>query len=72
MNQEQAFDILKLGHNVYLTGSAGSGKTFLLNKYIKHLQDKGVGIGITASTGIAATHIKGISIHFLVRDWYKR
>ena len=63
MNQKEALDILKLGHNVYLTGSAGSGKTFLLNQYIKHLQDKGAAVGITASTGIAATHLKGITIH---------
>lgn len=63
MNQQEALDILKLGCNAYLTGSAGSGKTFLLNQYIKHLQDKGAAVGITASTGLAATHLKGITIH---------
>lgn len=63
MTQKEALDILKLGHNVYLTGSAGSGKTFLLNTYINFLKSKGVGVGITASTGIAATHINGITIH---------
>ncbi len=63
MNQQQALDILKLGHNVYLTGSAGSGKTFLLNNYIGQLKEKGVAVGITASTGIAATHLQGITIH---------
>jgi len=63
MNQQEAFDILKLGHNVYLTGSAGSGKTFLLNKYIKYLKDQKVEVGITASTGIAATHMQGVTIH---------
>ena len=41
MTQKEALDILKLGHNVYLTGSAGSGKTFLLNKYITYLKKKG-------------------------------
>jgi len=39
MTQKQAFEILKMGHNVFLTGSAGSGKTFLLKKYIKFLED---------------------------------
>ncbi len=63
MTQEEAFDILKLGYNVYLTGSAGSGKTFLLNKYIDYLEKNGVVVGITASTGIAATHINGLTIH---------
>src|SRR3989344_7197101 len=63
MNQEESFDVLKLGYNVYLTGPAGSGKTFLLKKYIKYLKQNGKGVGVTASTGIAATHMNGITIH---------
>lgn len=63
MTQEEALDILKLGYNVYLTGPAGSGKTFLLDKYIEYLKQNNRGVGITASTGIAATHINGITIH---------
>ena len=35
----------------------------VLNKYIKHLREKGTKFGITASTGIAATHIGGVTIH---------
>ena len=34
MTQKQALDILKLGKNVFLTGAAGSGKTYVLNSYI--------------------------------------
>ncbi len=52
-----------MGQNVYLTGQAGSGKTYLLNKYIEFLKGNGVGIAVTASTGIAATHLSGITIH---------
>ena len=63
MTQKEALDILKLGHHVYLTGSAGSGKTFLLNTYINFLKNTGVNVGVTASTGIAATHMNGITIH---------
>jgi len=63
MTQEQALEILKMGYNVYLTGPAGSGKTFLLNQYVDFLKSKNIGIGITASTGIAATHMNGITIH---------
>jgi len=63
MTQEQAFEILKLGHNVFLTGSAGSGKTFLLAKYIDFLRSKNIEVGVTASTGIAATHLEGVTIH---------
>jgi len=63
MTQRQAFDILKMGHNVYLTGQAGSGKTHLLNEYIDFLREGKVGVGVTASTGIAATHMDGMTIH---------
>jgi hypothetical protein len=63
MTQQQALDILKLGYNVYITGAAGSGKTHLLNQYIAYLKEHDVDVGITASTGIAATHMGGMTIH---------
>ncbi|MEO8638269.1 MAG: helix-turn-helix domain-containing protein [Candidatus Taylorbacteria bacterium] len=63
MTQEEALDILKLGHNVYLTGQAGSGKTHLLNQYIDFLKSHDVAVAVTASTGIAATHMNGVTIH---------
>ncbi len=63
MTQKEAFIILESGHNVLLTGPAGSGKTFLLNKYIAYLKKKEIGVAVTASTGIAATHIGGRTIH---------
>ena len=63
MTQETALKILKAGRNVYLTGPAGSGKTFVLNEYIEYLKDRGIGVAVTASTGIAATHLKGTTIH---------
>ncbi len=63
MKQKEAFEILKLGHNVFLTGQAGSGKTYLLNKYIEYIKNNNVNVSVTASTGIAATHIDGRTIH---------
>ena len=63
MNQDKALAILKSGQNVFLTGSAGAGKTYVLNQYIKYLKERKVGMAITASTGIAATHINGQTIH---------
>lgn len=62
MTQKDALELLKLGYSVYLTGEAGSGKTYLLNKYIKSLHKQKVEVGITASTGIAATHLGGTTI----------
>lgn len=63
MTQKEALDILKTGRNVFLTGAAGSGKTFVLREYIKYLKDLNANLGVTASTGIAATHMGGITIH---------
>jgi len=63
MNQQEVLDVLKLGYNVFLTGPAGSGKTFLLSEYVDFLKSHGVRVGITASTGIAATHLNGTTIH---------
>ena len=63
MTQEETLDILKLGYNVFLTGPPGSGKTFLLNKYIDYLRGKRREVAVTASTGIAATHMNGVTIH---------
>jgi ATP-dependent DNA helicase PIF1 len=63
MTQKEALDILKTGGNAYITGAAGSGKTHLLNMYIEYLKDHDVDMGITASTGIAATHMGGVTIH---------
>jgi hypothetical protein len=63
VNQETALAILKTGQNVYLTGSAGTGKTYLINQYIEYLRVREVPLAITASTGIAATHIGGQTIH---------
>lgn len=63
MKQSEALEILKMGHNAFITGAAGSGKTHLLNEYIRYLRENGVVVGITASTGIAATHMGGMTIH---------
>lgn len=63
MTQDQAFDILTMGHNVFLTGAAGTGKTYLINRFIRHAREHGIVVAVTASTGIAATHIGGMTIH---------
>lgn len=63
MTQKEALEIVKTGQNIFLTGPAGCGKTFLLNKYLEYLRSKFVSVGVTASTGIAATHLGGQTIH---------
>ncbi len=63
MTQTEALDIMKTGANVFLTGEPGAGKTHSINRYVSYLRSNGIEPAITASTGIAATHIGGLTIH---------
>lgn len=63
MTQDEALKIIKTGANVFLTGEPGSGKTHTVNAYVRYLREHGIEPAITASTGIAATHIGGMTIH---------
>lgn len=63
MTQDQALTILKTGANVFLTGEPGAGKTYVVNQYVSWLRERGIEPAITASTGIAATHVGGMTIH---------
>lgn len=62
MTQKEAIEIIKMGNNVFLTGEAGTGKTHALLSYINFLKTRHIPAGITASTGIAATHLDGVTI----------
>jgi ATP-dependent DNA helicase PIF1 len=63
MTQSEALNILKTGANVFLTGEPGAGKTHTINNFVNYLRDHEIDPAITASTGIAATHIGGMTIH---------
>lgn len=63
MTQNEALTILQTGANVFLTGEPGSGKTHTVNAYVGWLRSHGIEPSITASTGIAATHVGGMTIH---------
>jgi len=63
MKQNTALNILKSGKNVFITGSAGTGKTYLLNLYNQYLKERRVYPTIVAPTGIAASHLGGQTIH---------
>lgn len=55
------------GRSVFFTGSAGAGKSHLLRQIIQDLrrkfQSKSDAVAVTASTGIAACNIGGITLH---------
>lgn len=63
MNQGLALEIMLSGESVLLTGPAGAGKTYVLNQFIKHAKAQGKHVSVTATTGLAATHLGGTTIH---------
>lgn len=63
MTQGEALAILKTGANVYLTGEPGSGKTHTINEFVAWLRASGIEPSVTAATGIAATHVSGMTLH---------
>lgn len=63
MNQALALEIMLAGHSVMLTGQAGAGKTYVLNEFIRHAKKAKRTVAVTATTGLAATHLGGNTIH---------
>ena len=63
MDQELALAILLSGRSALLTGAAGTGKTHLLNNFIAQARKRGKKVSVTATTGLAATHLGGNTIH---------
>lgn len=64
--KQEVFESLALsGSNIFLTGKAGTGKTFVVKRVIQKLRDRGVNVVVCAPTGIAASNAGGQTIHSL-------
>jgi len=65
LNQEQrrAFEKVKQGDNLFLTGEAGTGKSTCLRTIIEWARAERLNIGVTATTGSAAILIRGSTLH---------
>ncbi|CAE6496469.1 unnamed protein product, partial [Rhizoctonia solani] len=61
--QNHVLGLVLQGKSMFFTGSAGTGKSVLLRRIIKTLRDRGTGVSVTASTGIAAMNIQGETLH---------
>ena len=51
------------GQNVFVTGDAGTGKSFLINTFIAHQRNQKRNVIVCAPTGVAAININGATIH---------
>jgi ATP-dependent DNA helicase PIF1 len=63
MDQVLALEIMLSGENALLTGPAGSGKTYVLGEFIRLARKQGRTVAVTATTGLAASHLSGSTIH---------
>ncbi len=63
MKQSEALTIINAGASAFITGAPGAGKTYVLNEAIRAMRKNGLSVAVTASTGIAATHLNGQTIH---------
>lgn len=63
--QEQIKELILQDQNVFFTGSAGTGKSYLLRKLIILLQEKHGRrkVGITSTSGIGAEVVGGNTLH---------
>lgn len=60
--QLTAYNAIKSGKNVFLTGSAGTGKTLVIKSYVKEYSSKRK-IAITSTTGTSAILLGGTTLH---------
>lgn len=62
-DQQVAFDHVKAGASVFITGPAGSGKSFLIRAIQEFASNINKNAGITATTGNAAVLLEGRTIY---------
>ena len=62
-DQEKAFLLLKSGENVFVTGEAGTGKTWLIGQFIEYLKENSIKYIVCAPTGVAAVKAGGATLH---------
>ena len=61
--QKIALDAIVRGENVFVTGKAGSGKSYLIGKIKERLAALGKTYYVTAATGSAAYNVAGMTLH---------
>jgi len=63
LEQKECFDAAMSDRNVFISGAGGVGKSFLVNEIIKEFKARERNCSVTASTGVAALNVGGVTIH---------
>ena len=61
--QARALELLKKGANLFLSGEAGTGKSFVIDKFVEYLDAEHIKYVVCAPTGLAALNIQGSTLH---------
>ncbi len=61
--QQKALEVVKNKKNLFMTGSAGTGKSYTLTKIVEYLETNKKNYALTALTGCAAVLINGQTLH---------
>lgn len=64
---KRIIELVKDGNSFFITGKAGTGKTELLKEVALSLKKLDKKVAVTASTGVAANHAGGVTLHSLLR-----
>lgn len=62
-SQQFGFDTIMSGRNCFVTGDAGTGKSFLLLRVVDALSKQKKRVRIMAPTGLAALNVDGVTLH---------
>ncbi len=62
MDNSKLYNILQ-NHNIFLSGGAGVGKSYLTNQVIEDFNNIGKNVIPLGSTGISAVNIGGYTLH---------
>jgi ATP-dependent DNA helicase PIF1 len=60
-------DIVENGRSGFLTGGAGTGKSFLIQNAIKQLRENGCKVAVTGTTGVSAVINSGVTVNSFFR-----
>lgn len=63
--QEECLNLMLSNYNVFLTGNAGTGKSYILKEYINYIKKLKLSkkVAITSTTGVSALLIGGKTLH---------
>lgn len=61
--QNYAYQVMNYGYNSFLTGDAGTGKSYVLVEFVNNQREKGNNVMVVAPTGLAAYNVNGVTIH---------